>query len=277
MKFDGDLAAIHAYLCSDGYAITNPKSQKHKYYYIGLRNTNLVLLKDFQTRFYRFFGVKPIITDDGRAKIQNKEIYKKLTKAHNYYSDRWIMPKLNKNLLKIWLRAYFDCDGWVYVAKAKNRKIGLDSINYSGILQIKSALSKKFGIESLVKKRKDREIWSLGIYGKDNLTKFAKNIGFRHPRKDEKLKEAVKSYMNYSWIVPSSKKELAGFVQTKGRRSQKRGQIRFNSVLKKNFIRLKKALIRHGIASRISKERINGNGNKYYTLSIKISEADKLR
>ncbi|MDO8553837.1 MAG: hypothetical protein Q7S22_03455 [Candidatus Micrarchaeota archaeon] len=111
MKFNEDLAAIHAYLCADGYVIKNPPSQKHKYYYIGLRNTNSVLLKDFQKRFFRFFGVSPIITKDGRAKLQNKRIYEILTKDYAYYSANWDFPKLKKALLKFWLRAYFDCDG----------------------------------------------------------------------------------------------------------------------------------------------------------------------
>jgi len=29
---------LHAYLCADGYVIRNPKTQKHNYYYVGLRN-----------------------------------------------------------------------------------------------------------------------------------------------------------------------------------------------------------------------------------------------
>ena len=56
MKFDKNLAAIHAYLCSDGYVIKNPRTQKHKYYYIGFRNTNLILLKDFQKKFNDYFS-----------------------------------------------------------------------------------------------------------------------------------------------------------------------------------------------------------------------------
>ena len=90
MKFDKDLASIHAYLCSDGYVVKNPETQKHKYYYIGLRNTNNVLLEDFQRKFHEKFGVKPIITNEGRCKIQSKEIYNILTKKITYYSDRWI-------------------------------------------------------------------------------------------------------------------------------------------------------------------------------------------
>ena len=76
MKFDNNLASIHAYLCADGYVIRNPPTQKHKYYYIGLRNQNITLLRDFQNKFESTFSVKPIITKDvDRCKIQNKELY----------------------------------------------------------------------------------------------------------------------------------------------------------------------------------------------------------
>ena len=64
MKFNEDLAAIHAYLCGDGY-LTKP--DKWKCYAIGLRNTNLILLKDFQNRFRKVFRVKAIIQKDGRC------------------------------------------------------------------------------------------------------------------------------------------------------------------------------------------------------------------
>ena len=59
MKLDENLAAVHAYLCADGYVIKNSEAQKQKYYMIGFRNTNLILLKDFQDKFEKVFGVKP--------------------------------------------------------------------------------------------------------------------------------------------------------------------------------------------------------------------------
>lgn len=275
MEFDGDLAAIHAYLCADGYVIRNPPTQKHRYYCIGLRNTEMALLRDFQRRFYRHFRVKPIITKDGRAKIQRKEIYMRLTADYEYYSGIWSLPDLNKKFLGTWLRAYFDCDGWVYVMKAKDRKIGLDSINYGGLVQIQSALSDGFGISSSIKKRKGRSTWTLSICGRDDLKRFGKKIGFLHPRKKAKLAEAIGSYKDYRWNVPKNKAELSVFVETKGRWSRKRGQIRFNSILKKNLLILKKALATYGIRSRVSKKRINGYGSRYYTLSIRIDQLVK--
>ena len=45
-----DLISIHAYLCADGYVIKS-KNPKYKYFKIGLRNTNPVLLRDFQEKF----------------------------------------------------------------------------------------------------------------------------------------------------------------------------------------------------------------------------------
>src|SRR4030042_12082 len=181
MKFNQDLASIHSYLCADGYVIRNPETQKHKYYYIGLRNTNDVLLKDFQDKFEKVFGIKPIITNDGRCKIQNKDIFFQLTKDFSYYSDKWVMPRLSLEELKCWLRSYFDCDAWVSIQKAKSRAIGLESINKFGLEQIKNSLS-KFGIKtSEVKKRKNRKIWSIHICGKDDILKFKESIGFLHP------------------------------------------------------------------------------------------------
>jgi hypothetical protein len=49
MNSNKSLAAIHGYLCSDGYVtayLNNLKTSNNKYHHIGFRNTNLTLLKD---------------------------------------------------------------------------------------------------------------------------------------------------------------------------------------------------------------------------------------
>lgn len=277
MKFSEDMAAIHGYLCADGYVIKNPPSQKHKYYYIGLRNTNDVLLKDFQQRFHRDFGIKPIITNDGRCKIQNKEIFHILTENFTYYSNKWTMPKIPRRLLSAWLRSYFDCDGWVSVIKAKDRKIGLDSINRKGLFEIKKSLKENFDINSSVKKRKTRDIWSMAICGKDDLEKFQKNIGFLHPKKASKLKEALNSYVNYRWEIPESRQDIIKFVKNKGKFSTKRKEIRICSILNINLKELKQGLELLGIKSTVLGPWKNNWGTSYYTLSIKEKEFSKLK
>ena len=147
MKFDSDLAAIHAYLCADGYVITNPSTQKKKYYYIALRNTNNVLLRDFQKRFYDYFKVRPHVTKEGRCRIGSKSIYSFLTRDYSYYSYEWSMPNLSREQLQYWLRAFFDCEAWVECQKAKSRTIRLECVNLSGIMSIQDALM-KFNITS---------------------------------------------------------------------------------------------------------------------------------
>lgn len=194
MEFDENLAAIHAYLCGDGYVIKNPDTQKHKYYYIGLRNTNEVLLKDFQQKFKAVFGITPIITNEGRCKIQNKEIYTILTKEFSYYSYEWKFPILSKENEKYWLRAFFDCEGWVENQPRKSRLIGLDCCNEAGLIQVKEALLRQ-GINSQIKKKSNRTIWRLTICGKENILQYRQEIGFLHPQKKQKLEEALASYL----------------------------------------------------------------------------------
>src|SRR3989338_8376305 len=269
MKFDKNLAAIHGYLCSDGYVIKNPESQKHKYYYIGLRNTNNVLLRDFQQKFEAVFGIKPIITNEGRCKIQNKEIYKLLTNEFSYYSYEWKLPKLNKEQLAYWLRAFFDCEGWVEnQPELYRRLIRAESCNERGILDIQVAL-RKFGINSYVKKKANRTIWRLTICDRKSIINFHKNINFLHPEKKFNLSQAIASYKNFYWVIPTNKEELLSFVNLNGKIIEYRNQIRFSSIIRKNLIELRKALNKHDINSRMFGPWISGTGSKYYCLIIK--------
>ncbi|MEM5800069.1 MAG: LAGLIDADG family homing endonuclease [Candidatus Aenigmatarchaeota archaeon] len=278
MKFNQSLATIHAYLCADGYVITNPPTQKHKYYYIGLRNTNEIILQDFQKNFERAFGIKPIITKEkDRCKIQNKNLFLKLTKNFSFYSDKWTMPKLSLKGLRCWLRAFFDCEAWVNVQKGKSRVIGLESVNKNGLEQIRNSLL-KFGIKvSNVKKRKNRNIWYIYICGKENLLKFKENIGFLHPNKNKKLLEAINSYINYEWLIPSEREEFIKFVNDKGKLRNDTKEVRFFSIIKDNLIRLKEELIKYGIDARMYGPWKNNRGRIYYCLSFKQKELIKLR
>jgi intein/homing endonuclease len=281
LKFDQNLSAIHAYLCADGYVIKNLVTQKHKYYYIGFRNTNIVLLKDFQNRFYTVFGVRPIIAKDGRCKIQNKHIFYLLTKEFCYYSDRWSMPNLSKTNLRYWLRAFFDCEAWVTIEKCKNRNIGLDSINRRGILQIQSSL-RNFGISSKVKFIKNRGLYRLHIYGKCNLTKFNREICFLHPNKKVKLIEAIDSYSNYLWDFPDKSEDLKRFIADfirKRTKIDKSYRVRICSKHRINLVLLSRHLKQiFGIDSKIYGPTLNGLGTTFFELAIhKKLEVLKLR
>lgn len=270
MKFDKNLAAIHAYLCGDGYVIKNPPTQKHKYYYIGLRNTNEALLKDFQQKFKAVFNLEPRIVE-GRSVIQNKEIYQFLTKDFSYYSYEWSFPELSIENTTAWLRAFFDCEGWVENQPRKSRLIGLECCNEQGIIQIKDAFH-KLGISSQLAKKKGRTIWRLTICGKGNMQHFQRRVSFLHPQKRQRLEEAIASYVNYEWKIPTEKEELLAFVRQKGKIRKLRNEIRILSIIEKNLINLQKALKEQGIQSGLLGPWRSSTCSQYYCLMINEDE-----
>ncbi len=278
MNFNSDLAAIHGYLCSDGYVITNPVYQKHRYYMIGLRNTEPILLIDFQTKFKRVFGISPIITNDGRCRISNKKIFLELTKEYSFYSDHWNPPKISGKKLSFWLKAYFDCDGWVAVTKAKDRKIGLDSINRKGITWIRRVLKTEFGITSTVSKRSNRSIYTLRICGKDDILKYKNKIGFLHPKKQGKLNEALGSYEVLVWTIPEEKSSLARFVLDKAKLRRSHHQVRICSIYKNNLLGLLRLLRKlFGIGGSVFGPWTNSYGSSYFCLTFREDDLEKLR
>jgi len=276
MKLDANLASVHAYLCADGYVIKNPKDQKFNYYHIGFRNTNEVLLKDFQIKFEKIFGIKPHLVLGERCRIGSKQIYEKLTNSFgSFYSWHWKMPEMDENLSKLWLKSYYDCDGWVTCKSHKNRHIGLDSVNEHGLIQIKNSLE-KLGIKSKIKKRNDRNIFSLMIFGKDNLVNFSKNIGFLHPDKNNKLNESINDFINYYWNFPTEKDKLVNFIRklifNKGRINKSNRIFRLISNKEDNLINLKNELNKlFNIECKINKRK-NGIGTIYFELNINRRE-----
>lgn len=279
IKSNKDLAAIHAYLCADGYVIRNEHGKGHKYYYIGLRNMNLTLLKDFQQRFATVFGIRPIITKQiDRCKTQNKELVSKLLKEFgSFHSDKWVMPIMSKSALSCWLRAYFDCDGWVGFVPRKDRKVGLASINYAGIKQIQKKLKSVFGIESEIAKHSNRNIYDLTICGKDDLENFHKHIGFLHPKKATKLEDALASYVDLNWQIPTVGNKFKIFVLGKAKTNYFRKEVRFTSVIKSNLVELQNKLLKMNIESRLNGPWTNPYGSKWYCLSVRLDDFNKLK
>ncbi len=274
MNFDTNLAAVHGYLCADGYVIKNPPSQKHKYYHIGLRNTNKILLKDFQRRFTKVFKIKPIIIPNERCKIQSKEIFEKLTKNYSYYSYEWKLPKLNKEQLKFWLRAFFDCEAWIENQKAKNRAIRADCVNLNGLRDVQKALD-EFEIDSTIRKRKEN-MWRLNICGLDDIRNFDNEIGFLHPDKKTRLAAAIGSYKNYEWNIPKTRNELIQFINLQGKKRASRNEIRLFSIRKRNLIVLRNKLSAYHISSKLRGPWKNNSGSIYFCLLLKLDDIREL-
>jgi len=278
MKLDENLAAVHAYLCADGYVIKNPETQKHKYYKIGFRNTNLVLLRDFQEKFEKSFRVKCSLYEGQRCQKGSKELYESLTKEFgSFYSWEWRMPELSKELIKVWLRAYFDCEGWVTCKTHQNRHIGVDCVNEIGFNQVENALN-KIGIKTIRKYNQKRKIHRIFIYGKENLEKFSKEIGLLHPNKSEKLKQVLNDFVVYEWNFPDNEEECKKFVINKLKEKIRIKKPYYLRIISKEEINLKKlkSLLKsfYNIESLINKYA-NGLGTIYYELDINRKEEVK--
>ncbi len=270
MKLDENLVAVHAYLCADGYVIRNLSYKKPKYYRIGFRNTNLILLKDFQGKFYKYFNFRPSLYPNERCQIGSKDIYFELTKNFgSFYSDNWSLPKINSKLVKIWLRAFFDCEGWVFCKKHQNRHIGIDSINEKGLNQIKKELE-KLKINVIKKTPKNRNIFRILIYGKNNLEKFRNEIGFLHPEKKEKLEKVLLDFVDYHWILEKNRNSIRE-IMLKRAVIKKPYYVRIFSREKSNLEKLKKylnMLFYIGSNSIKIREQFNGLGTRYFELNI---------
>jgi hypothetical protein len=275
MKIDENLAAVHAYLCADGYVIKNPEGSKYKYYILGFRNTNLTLLKDFQDKFEKVFGLRPHLDEGQRCRIGSKKFYEILTKSFgSFYSWHWKMPKLNRKLSRIWLRAYFDCEGWVTCKSHQNRMIGADCVNKVGIKQIKEELD-KLGIKSKIKKRSTRNIFSLAIFGRENLIKFNENVGFIQPDKKEKISKVLLDFVDYDWKFPDVNSRatfIKEILKQRAKIKKPEGIIRIISKLEKNLLILQRGLYNlFEITCKVNK-MVNGIGTIYYQLNINKHE-----
>ena len=264
MKFDKNLSAIHGYLCSDGYVSRNLSHQKHKYYSIGFRNTNFVLLKDFQDLFYQVFKLKPKLEKGQRCRLYSKELYFKLMEEGPYHSNNWRLPNISKLNMKYWLRAAFDCEGWIISDKRKTRSICFESVNRDQLPKMQKSLL-LFGINSKIYKRKNRNTSILTIPDKLSIINFSKNIGFLHPEKKKKLQFAIDSFVNYYWEL--SEINFKKIMKEKAK-VKKPYMIRLTSIKKENLIDLSNLLFKlYEISSKLSKYK-NGLGNEYYCLSV---------
>lgn len=265
------LAALHGYLSGDGYVIRNPPTQKQKYYIIGFRNTCKELLLDFQEQFENVFLEIPTISKDtDRCSKGSRLLYEFFTERFgSFHSREWSLPKMSKECRRIWLRAFFDCEGWVLNIPSKNRHIGLDSVNHKELRRIAQMLMKDFDIETKLHKNPKRETLRLLIYGKENITQYKKQIGFLHPQKKKLLDEALASFDPWRWHFPSTESELRPYLENILKKKLKFDKNKAEIFSREeNLINVNKALQTVlSIQGKIHETK-NGLGTTYYYLAI---------
>lgn len=143
---------------------------------------DLAQVKKFAHLMEMVYNVKPRLTrrqsNVYMSRIVRKHIAEDLRRyCGSFKAQDWRIPPQiltsSKEAKAAYVSALFDDDGTV-----GKREIRLISINQRALNQLQEFLQKTFGICSYVYPRCDGKGYHLSIYGKENMKKFASEMGF---------------------------------------------------------------------------------------------------
>ena len=122
--------------------------RERKRSFIEFSNTNDIILERFVYLLDRVYCYRPSIKKNGNIRIRRIKVMNDLRRYSKFGSHKWSVPKsmLTSNvwLKGLYCRGYFDGDGTVETHK---KEVRFDSVNYNGLLGIKSLLD-SLGIKS---------------------------------------------------------------------------------------------------------------------------------
>jgi|TARA_Y100000310_G_scaffold340884_1_gene438183 hypothetical protein len=173
------------------------KQARYKHALISFCSTEPELIKKYIKDFYKVYKIKTkYIKKKCEVSIRSIEVYKDLIKYCKFGSKEWEIPKevLNRNIFgKEWLKAFYDGEAHID-NHAYQKRIVINSINQKGLISIKDNILKKIGVTSKLYGPyhwKNFKSFRLIISRKDNLIKFNEEIGFYHPKKQDKLQKLL--------------------------------------------------------------------------------------
>jgi hypothetical protein len=196
-------ASLHGMLCADGtvhcglYRKLHPKWT----YLLQLAEPNSSLRKLFAK--YVWLEYKVIARDkpaEGLIKAYGKAMAVDITRYGHFGRRKWTVPIawLNRTTAAYWLRSYFDGDGDIHNSGDSSRcRVRAKSINKTGLMGVNSLLWQHFGIQGrLYKHGEPKGNWSqayeIEIFNRQNILRYACQIGFNHPDKSRKLASVVR-------------------------------------------------------------------------------------
>jgi hypothetical protein len=110
----------------------------------------------------------------------------------------------NVKLLACALRGAFDGDGCVQLSNGKSggptRRIRLYGASVGYLKDIQESLSRFHIGSSIFKDPRKNRTYFLQISKREDILRYAKNIGFHHPKRKKALKKVVSSYGDYHFI-----------------------------------------------------------------------------
>jgi len=194
-----------AYISGDGHIKVRPKGF---HYEIGVYLDSFSLAMRVVNLFKKEFNIRPNVKGIKSLirrgfgyytiRTNSKPVCLHLLSIGKYNGLNWkIPPNLSKNLLKEWIKCYFDCGAYVNLP---NRQIQVKSVNCFGLRDLKSRLL-ILGVDSKIYGPFDNgpnhsPYFMLCIFKKDNLSLYFKRIGFYHPKKKRALQKLLKRYVS---------------------------------------------------------------------------------
>ena len=189
-------ARLCGFLAGDGTVACRRENKKQNiiHYTVNFYPDHISMVKSFLEAFEKLYQKRPAIKKEKnyyRIRTKCKFACLDLLNNSKFGIYTWEVPfnfLNNHQLKKEWLRAFFDCEG--YVGK---KQIQVQSVNKKGLHQVKNVLG-DFGIESKIYKYKRKnKNWSTNYIlniGKKNMREmFLNKIGFNHKIKLIKLKQ----------------------------------------------------------------------------------------
>jgi len=135
-----------------------------------------------------------------RFHSSSTRVFKDLSR---YYDPTWnarkwrISPVLLRSPTDIrrrFARGYFDADGYPYYNKSRDKVlVQINSVNRNGLTDMRELLRSLGYNPGLYKRYKNRSVWEITIQRKSEVIRFANDIGFSIQRKQEKLRNMLRS------------------------------------------------------------------------------------
>lgn len=184
-------------------------------YYLRYSNTCDFLREEFKEDMKSEFGYTHFCEGAGNSgtkfvQVHGKGIVEKFLKEMDDFRSCFvsvpqrIVHSKNLSVISAYLRALYDDEGCVALRLYRKtnewkRNITLTSNSVKLLMQVKDILFLKFDINSnkIIPNATNRDrdkSFVLAISGRENISKFKRGIGFKHPQKKEKISLMIASY-----------------------------------------------------------------------------------
>jgi DNA-binding transcriptional regulator WhiA len=189
-------ALVFGYLAGDGHVGIREEKDLGAHNEAAFYPDDPSMMSQFLVALKAVYNITPTIRKHQNfysIRFNSKVVIEDLLKNAAFGVRTWSIPhfvKTDKNLLKDWLKAFFDAEGYI-----SNKVIRVQTVNEKGIKEIQKLLG-LFHIKSRRYKYLPKNIkWSanhiLVISEKESRLKFLNEIGLNHSIKLTKLKESL--------------------------------------------------------------------------------------